>query len=484
MTGLNTRIVRASTAQGVTSLVGKVVSLLLTIVLARLLFPEDYGLFTLAMIVTGLANLLGQFGFQSYIIQAEKLTPETLNTCYTLNVAFSAALGLLIAALGLLWPNAPTLLPEMLALYGLHVFLSGLTYIELALLKRELAFGQSSRVELAYTFTSMAARVGFAAAHTGALCFPLGDVLGSLVRWLFVRRLRPSGLRLAVPQRTASREALVFGMHATSVGIASFVANQTDKMLVSTAHPMAAVGLYTFGNNAAAMFYNAFIVPQMSVFFATFARLRQDLEGARRVLLISSRLIFSFALPLNVLWLLEPQRLLEAIFGARWIPAAPLVQVFAVDYLMRSLFSGVTGLQMSFGRAADAARTKWINALVFVVFLLAATALGVDIVGYAIAYVAANFVATAHNLRVNGRIIEVNWISYASNLAAPTAIALVSTMAWAFTRDYFEPLALWPSLLGLAGTWLLTFTLLSLVFNRMMFTTPLALLRRKHTDSV
>ena len=138
MSDLRARISSASLAQGTTALLGKASNVVLGIVLARLLFPEDYGLFAVTLIVTSLANMLSNFGFQSYIIQVRELNSATINTCYTLNVVLSIALGAVVALIGLLWPDPPLFLPQMMLLYGLHVFISGLSYIELALLKRDL----------------------------------------------------------------------------------------------------------------------------------------------------------------------------------------------------------------------------------------------------------------------------------------------------------------------------------------------------------
>ena len=469
----------AARSQAVTALAGKAINLLLGIVLARLLLPEDYGLFTIALIVIGLANLVSNFGFQSYIIQAKSLSQQEINICFTLNMGMSALLGSIVASIGFFWSDSSSYLATMFVLYGFFIFISGLSYIRLALLKRDLDFAASSRADLAYTVVSMGGRVGFAAAGLGALCFPLGDALGALVRWLLVTRLSTVVPRLEMPSRASSREVIRFGAHATSVGMASFVANQSDKALVTINHPVAAVGLYGFGSNTAAMFYNAFIVPQTSVFLATFARLRDDLEEARRVVAVATRLIFSLALPLNILWLLETERLLNAVFGPQWLAAAPLVRIFAVDYLIRSMVSGITGMQMSFGLAAAAARTKWTNAAVFVGFLLLATWLQVDITGYAIAYVAANIVATVHNLCVNGRLLQIRWIPYLANLMPPAVIAVVSTLAWWVAGPYFRSLPLWPALGGLAGTWLLTYALLTAGFNRMVLRTLMAALKAK-----
>lgn len=476
---MNARISRASLAQGVTALLGKASNLVLGIVLARLLFPEDYGLFAISMVVTGLANMLSNFGFQSYIIQAREINPRIINTCYTLNVLLSVVLGGLVALLGQLWLNPPPLLPQMLLLYGVYIFVSGLSYIELALLKRDLDFALSARAELAYTVTSMSGRMAFAATNFGALCFPLGDVIGAVVRYLMVMRMSQARVRLARPDRGSLRETLAFGMHSTAVGLASFFANQTDKLLVTASFPVASVGLFAFANSTAATFYNAFIVPQSSVFLASFARLRDDTGAARNLLAKSTRLIFSAALPVNVLLLLETERILSLVYTDKWLPAAVLVRVFAIDFVVRSMFSSIAGIQMSFGLAREAAKTKWCNALLVVGCLLVATVLRVDIFGYAVAAMVGNLLATLNNARVNGRLLDVRWWPYLHNLLPPALIAIACTLIWWLLRPLFVSWTPSMAVVALCAAWTATYLALSWLFNRVLFTPLFAVLRRR-----
>lgn len=479
MSDLGHRIGSAFVAQGATALAGKIATALFTIALARILVPEDFGLFTLALVVTGLANMLSNFGFQSYIIQAKDLSQNDLDVCFTLNVALSAFLGLAVAALGWFWVDPPPLLPEMLQMYGLHVFVSGLSYIPLARMKRELDFTRSSRAELANTVVAMGGRVAFALGGFGALCFPLGDVLGVLACWWLAARSSSGPLRLVLPRWKTASGAIVFGAHSTSIGLASFFANQSDKMLLGYAFPVPAVGLYGFASNTAAMFYKSFIVPQSAVFLASFSRLRTDPVDIRNFLQKSTRLIFSLSLPVCMLLILDAERIVATVFGEQWRASSVLVRIFATAYLLRSMISGITGLQLSFGLAAAAARTKWINAFVFVLFFSAAVLAKVGLIGYALAYLAADVVTMSHNVAVNGRLVELKVSALLRNLLAPIAIAAVASAAWFGVwyagRDWPE----FPGLLAAAATWVATYVLLSLRFNRMVVEAILERLRSR-----
>jgi PST family polysaccharide transporter len=466
MSDLRGRIGRAFVAQGWTSLLGKGSNVVLTIVLARILAPEDFGLFTIALVVTTFANMLSNFGFQSYVIQASELSRKELDACFTLNIALSALLGCVVAVVAWAWVDPPPLLREMLQIYGLQIFVSGLSYIPLALLKRDLDFKRSSRAELANTIVSQGGRVAFAWMGAGALCFPLGDVLGAICCWLMVRAYSPEPRRLVIPRRKDAASAIGFGIHSTSVALASFFANQSDKLLLSFAYPMATVGLYGFAGNIAGMFYRAFIAPQSSVFLASFSRLRSDTQEILAFLHKSTRFVFSFSLPVCVPLILEAERILGVLVGAKWTAAADLVRIFAVGFLMRSMVSGITGLQLAFGLASAAARTKWTNAAVFVLLLGMAVMLKVGIIGYALAYLLADILTTWHNVMVNGRLVSLHPVSFLGNQLAPAGIAAASSIAWYAVRE--ATLAL-PAAVGLAasaGTWMVAYVVLSLVFNR------------------
>lgn len=468
MNNLGPRIARAALAQGTTAVIGKACTIASTIVLARLLYPDDFGIQTAAVVALSLATVFSNFGFQAYIIQARQLSDAQINACFTLNVMLSAALGLLVAGAGLLVPGHASVLGQSLVLYGLMIFVSGLSYSRLALMKRDLRFRESSRAELAFSVTSSVARVAFASIGLGALAFAMGDVLGALARWLLSHQPDSAALRLQLPRGEGMREILTFGAHTASVGFASFLANQIDKALLSATQSAGAIGLYGFATTMAAMFYNALIVPQSAVFLAAFSRLQDSVDGARALLVSSSRFIFSLALPLGALWILEAERIVHVVFGARWIEAALIIRILSIDYLVRAMFSGFAGLQLAFGRAREAAATKWINSGISVAFMLTAAAARMDIRGYAVMFVAASLLATAHNAHVNGKVVGVCYRDFAAGMLPPALIGLASSGCWWLARQAGPA---WPTALSLVfciTVWSAVYLVLTLFFNRVV----------------
>jgi teichuronic acid exporter len=466
MPNVSAKARKAAKAQGITTLLAKGCSLLFGIWLARILNPEDFGALAIAILINSFIFSISNFGFQTYIIQRAENDDRVNDACYVFNLVVSSFLGLCVSVAALLWPGIDDNLRIMVSLYGLNVIAASLSYVPLALLKRELNFAKSARADLAASFSSSSLRVAFAAAGFGVLSFPCADLIASLARngvAAHYCRWRP---RLRLPSTTIVREVTAFGMPTTLVSLASFAASQIDKFLVISTYPLAAVGYYTFGSTQAAMFYNTVMTPQANVFMAVFARLRDRLDELRDTVFKSTRFVYSWAFPVHLFLLIHTEMVIRAVFTEKWLVAIPLMKIFVVDYLWRSAFSGVTALQLAFGLAKAAARTKWINAGIFVSAVLVAAEADVPIEGYAIAAVGASMICAIHNVVANGRLIQLSYRAYAQNLLVPTVVGLTAAAMGLGFACIPNAANNWLQLLSTAGVFGAAYLSLTYLFNR------------------
>lgn len=75
-----------------------------TLILARLLLPEDFGLIVLANTVIAMLEILGAFGLETALVQRTDSTRHDFDSVWTFNVIFGLSLGLIVG--GLAWPTA------------------------------------------------------------------------------------------------------------------------------------------------------------------------------------------------------------------------------------------------------------------------------------------------------------------------------------------------------------------------------------------
>jgi O-antigen/teichoic acid export membrane protein len=121
---------------------GKLISLATTLVLARLLTPQDYGLMAMVMVVVGLLQFFNEIGLGSAIRQRLEVTPQQLDGSFTLSLLISCGLysGLYAASP---WISAYFEQPELqpvLRLVGLSFIIGALATVSDALLARAMQF--------------------------------------------------------------------------------------------------------------------------------------------------------------------------------------------------------------------------------------------------------------------------------------------------------------------------------------------------------
>ncbi len=217
------------------------------LILARLLFPEAFGLMALVtVLLVGLA-MFSDIGLTP-AIQGSKRgdDPAFLGTAFTLQIAR----GVLVAAAAALlaWPMAqfygePLLLPLILA-SALNPFIMGFVSIRKETAQRHLMLGRVTVLELTAQVVGLIVSVGLAwatgsvwALIFGALAASLAQVLGS---WTLLAGPSPRP-RL---ERAAAGELIGFGKWIFLSTIAGFLALQSDKLVLGRYLSMGEMGIY------------------------------------------------------------------------------------------------------------------------------------------------------------------------------------------------------------------------------------------------
>ncbi len=143
--------------------------LISTIVLARLLTPDAYGLVAMVAVVTGFIGLFKSLGLATATIQAPQLTHAELNGLFWLNVGFgAAALIVAVAAAPLMAMvyDEPRVTPLIAAL-SVTFLIGGLSVQHHALLRREMKFGTTAWIEISALAVGTAAAIVFASQGAG-----------------------------------------------------------------------------------------------------------------------------------------------------------------------------------------------------------------------------------------------------------------------------------------------------------------------------
>src|SRR5215510_5552257 len=215
------------------SLVGQFIGFLRSVTLARLLAPEDFGLFTMALTIVTAANALTTIGLDRTIIAKEFATQDELKV--HLDTVWSAELirGIVVALLISLsaFPVArfygQSQLKVVIPILASASLAQGLQNIGLVLLRKEIRFGRIFWFDLATNVGGVALTLALAAVLQNVWALVFGMLLTTMISTSLSYVFHP--YRPSVKfDRVVLTQALHFGKFAILFAVASYVSNMAD----------------------------------------------------------------------------------------------------------------------------------------------------------------------------------------------------------------------------------------------------------------
>jgi len=301
-----------------------------SIFLARLLFPEDFGLMGMVMVaLVGLEVFTNATtGVKMAIVQRKRVDERLLNTVWTISIFRGIALWLL------LFLSAPVLssffhrseLTPLLKAASVVFFISGLKNIGFILLQKEMDFRRRSclRVLTNGTGTLVAVVLAFLLRDVWALviAYIIESLVGTVGSY-FVHPFRP---RLEFDP-VCARQLLWFAKFIFVEGIIVYLTTQGDDIVVGKALGINALGFYTLAYIVVNVF-RSFGMISWEVTFPAYSKVQEDKKGLELYYSKALRGVLFLALPLaGLLFVLAPE-IVEVVYGAKWLPAVLPMRVF------------------------------------------------------------------------------------------------------------------------------------------------------------
>lgn len=342
----------------------QVVSLVVMFVLAALLGPTVFGLAAMGTVYITLIDQLQQQGMAAALIQRKNLTSAHLDTGFWLTLGGSALLataGVLGAGAWARLNDTPELQSVIVALSP-FVVLQGLTTVQVALLRRRMAF------------RALAARSLFGVLAGGAAGIA-GAALGWGVYALVAQQLVLAGTSVVVlwavsgwrPRwrfsTAAARDLLGFSGGAVLNSMGVFLNNRADALLIGLFFGPTVLGVYRLGSRMVDAVLAGLAGPVRSLALPELSPFQDDPESLTPRLTRLMRLGGLATLPALGL-LFAAAGPLTAVLGAGWRGAGPVIQVLCVVGVVRALTVLDGPLMQAVGSPLAQAGITWAAAAV------------------------------------------------------------------------------------------------------------------------
>lgn len=425
MSDIRGRLIKGSVWLSAARAVVNALSMLSTVVLARLLVPDDFGLVALATTMVLIVSSVTELSLSSALVRHEAPSRSHFDAAWTLNALRGLLLGGLFAAAGA--PVAhiyedPRLTAVMAAL-GVSVLLSGLTNPRSIMLQRELIFWQEFVLNVSQKVAGVLVSFAIAYYYRTYWALVMGTLAMQATNVIVSYTILPFRPRLCFSHM---RELLSFSAWLTAGQIVNTLNWRFDHLLVGKGLGIVSLGHYSVGGNLAQMPTRETTAPLTKVIFPGFASIRDDRRRLAAAYQRAQAFVTAVALPAGFGAALIADPLIRLAMGEKWAPVIFVVQVLSAVFALQTLGSLSEPLYMAHGET----RLLFIRNLQMLVIrvpiIVAGMLLG-GLKGVVLARVISGVVSIFFALMLVRRFIDLTIREQlAANIRALTSVALMT----------------------------------------------------------
>jgi O-antigen/teichoic acid export membrane protein len=385
----NGRAVRSGVATMVAQALQSFFQLGSTIVLARLLVPEDFGLIAMVVTIINFAALFKDLGLSMATVQKSEITHGQVSFLFWVNAGISliiTSITAIIAPLITYFYHDPRLLSITLIL-SFTFLLGGLAVQHQALLQRQMKFRQLAVIQTVSAFLGVVTAVFLAFMWHGTTHAYMALVWMQVVQaaaftagvWLICHWIPcwPSA-------GDGVRSMLKFGANITGFEVINYFSRNLDNILIGKIWGAAPLGLYAKAYQIVLFPIRNIRIPINSVALPVLSRLQNNCESFRRYYIRLVLVISVLSMPIMVFLFIASTEIIEIVFGPKWADMELLFKIMTFTGFIQAA-SGTKGIViLSLGYSGRYLRLGMMNAIATITGFIIGTQWGIT--GVAIAY--------------------------------------------------------------------------------------------------
>lgn len=346
-------------------------SLITTVLLARILYPGDFGVLALALVVLGYIDTLRDLGIKDALIYAAGRKDEMADTAATLGLAIGivqCVVAILAAPLASYLIDDDRVVP-LIRILSLTFIVNSLAVAQDGLLQRRLSFRGRCVSDLSGAGVKAVVTISLAVAGMGLWGIAVGHLAGAVTRtvarsvvvgWLPTFRLNPE----------CARGLWRFGKHILFVNVMGALLARADQIAIASLMGATTLGYYFIAARIPELIVGSLSMVLTLVLFPAFTGLNGDRTKLKSAFCGATKFTALAVVPASAGLVAVAPELVHTLFGARWTPSAPILQVLAIVAMAMSLGWNAGDLFKAIGRPELQSLLVSIQALITIPLVL------------------------------------------------------------------------------------------------------------------
>jgi O-antigen/teichoic acid export membrane protein len=399
-----------------------------SIFVARLLCPQDYGLVSMSAVFIGFVSLFSNLGFGPALVQRKEIEDEHVSTAFWATAGVSCLLFLGAVSFASLVASffGEKQLVSIVRISSIAFLLSPLNIILSSLLMRRMAFRELAITDMVASVSSQITTLCAALTGFGVWSLVLGSLVYQVVRMpiLFMQNRWLPAFRFNM---RCFNDLFSFGGYMMGFNFLNYFARNLDNIIIGKLLGVTALGYYDLA-------YQIMLKPLSNVsqtltkpLFPALASLQDDKvlarETYRTVVVYISLITFPMLLGLAVV---APE-FIQGVLGDKWAPSINVLRILCLVGAIQSIGSTVGDVFLSQGRADI--QLKWAIATtpLLVVAFIAGTHWGIE--GVALCYAVVIFLLWGIQHGIANRLLALKATRFWSALIPAFRYSLIMVAA-------------------------------------------------------
>lgn len=364
------------------------VQFVLSIFLARLLTPSDFGVVAMATIFVSWAEVFSDFGMGQAIIQRKEVTDTQKSTVFYINLI----MGVLIAVVFVLiapWAARfydNDMVAWVVRVSGLTFIIHALNVVQSSLFKKALNFKVGTIASLLSSSLSGIAGIVLAYLGFGVWSLLAQSVLSATITTLYYW-IKSDWRPKRVYNFKETKPLFTKGVGFMGQGLISNVFSSLDSMAIGKLFSTASLGLFERGKTLAFMPGNTVLSPISRPLFPLFAKIHDEEDRLKDLYLRTNRMLTWAATFICGYLLLMSYEIIYVLYGEKWVDASEFLCLFAIIVPLNANNVTITSVWKATGNVKILVKITFIERL-FAFCSLAGLFWGIR--WYAIAYIVAD----------------------------------------------------------------------------------------------
>ena len=335
------------------------INLISYIIVARLVSPEDVGVFSVTSAFVAMLAIIRDFGTGYYIATTKDLTQEKLNTAFTFSFLIGFSVFLLVQAIA--YPVGQYFddhrVTTLLRLMAFNSLILPVTGCLMTSMRRRFMFGRVFWVNLAGALSGAFVTIGLGYLEYGSYALALGVAANYFISAFLAYVLKPKDIKLGVGL-SGWREVFSFGGKNSVIGFLQQVSNSLLEVMVGKYFGFVEAGLLSRALGVVNLFNRDFSDAIKSVAIHSFSkavREGRDVEDAHRVYFLNYTCFGLFYFSFVFFFSNEAIYLLS---GEQWLDAVPYLKFYAVMGAATTLYQFLPGKALALGKIDSVLRSS------------------------------------------------------------------------------------------------------------------------------